>query len=55
MVDSSAKATHLIIVCCHAIYIGGPKTGKLEDNWSVARSIFQVLAFSFETRYLAFY
>ncbi|KAF5018909.1 hypothetical protein F66182_9104 [Fusarium sp. NRRL 66182] len=28
--------THLIIVCCHGVWLGGPARGQAEDEWLIA-------------------
>ena len=28
--------THLIVVCCHGIWIGGPARGTAESEWLIA-------------------
>lgn len=28
--------THLIVVCCHAVWLGGPSKGVDESEWLIA-------------------
>ncbi|KAJ5297173.1 F-box domain cyclin-like protein [Penicillium atrosanguineum] len=32
---ASGVRSHLIVVCCHAIYLGGPNRGRAENEWLI--------------------
>ncbi|TVY40395.1 Uncharacterized protein LOCC1_G006004, partial [Lachnellula occidentalis] len=36
MTSNKPLPTHLILVCCHAIYLGGPTQGTSEAEWLIA-------------------
>lgn len=43
------ELNHLIIVCCHAIYLGGPTKGLDEDEWYVLHRDISLLSTFFQT------